>query len=161
MRQTSFVAACLCLFAATAARAAEVSILARCGPSSGQTYSFEGGVIGPGQGGWGADGFKDGAITAYINENGDLDLLLKDAISARSYLASRNKVVLVNFEKSNRSFLVYSTGVNFVETFLFKLNEYGIGSLVWTTSKATSMSTRSGIMFSKCGPEFAIGGPPK
>ena len=162
MRRSSiYLPACFCLFLVTAVRAADVSILARCGPSAGQSYAFEGGAVGPGQGGWHADGFKNGAITAFINENGALDLLLKDAVSVRSYLASGNKVVLVNYDQKIRSFLIYSTGMNFVETFLFKVNENGIGSLVWTTSKATGLTTRSGIMFSSCGPEFAIEAQPK
>lgn len=136
--------------------AAAVTIIARCGPSVGQSYYFEAGIVGPGQGGWKKDGFDGGRITAYINDKDQLDILMKDAAGLKSYLAEGYKISLVSLSKEDRSFLLSAYGQGFAETYLFKVNDLGVGTLAWTASKVTPLVIRTTVMTAECGPKYAI-----
>ncbi|KQO78116.1 hypothetical protein ASF36_13865 [Methylobacterium sp. Leaf90] len=132
------------------------TILARCGPSVGQSYYFEAGVVGPGQGGWKKDGFDGGRITAYINDKDQLDILMKDGTGLKSYLAEGYKISLVSLSKEDRSFLLSAYGQGFAETYLFKVNDLGVGTLAWTASKVTPLVIRTTVMTAECGPKYSI-----
>ncbi|WP_156635612.1 hypothetical protein [Methylobacterium sp. Leaf123] len=132
------------------------TILARCGPSIGQSYYFEAGVVGPGQGGWKKDGFDGGRITAYINDKEQLDILMKDGAGLKSYLAEGYKISLVSLSKDDKSFLLAAYGQGFAETYLFKINDLGVGTLAWTASKVTPLVIRTTVMTAECGPKYDI-----
>lgn len=132
------------------------TILARCGPSVGQSYYFEAGIVGPGQGGWKKDGFDGGRITAYINDKNQLDILMKDSTGLKSYLAEGYNISLVNLSKEDRAFLLTAYGQEFSETYLFKVNDLGVGTLAWTASKVTPLVIRTTVMTAECGPKYAI-----
>lgn len=132
------------------------TILARCGPSIGQSYYFEAGVVGPGQGGWKKDGFEGVRITAYINDKEQLDILMKDGTGLKSYLAEGYKISLVILSKEDKSFLVTAYGQGFAETYLFKVNDLGIGTLAWTAGKVTHLVIRTTVMIAECDPKYDI-----
>lgn len=136
--------------------AQSATILARCGPSVGQSYYFEGGVIGPGHGGWKPDGYENGRITAYINDKNEVDILLKDATGLKSYLSQGYKVEVVAVQESERALLINASGPNFTESYLFKTNKLGVGTLAWTASKTADLLIRTSVMVAECGPKFAI-----
>ncbi|WP_131803863.1 hypothetical protein [Methylorubrum salsuginis] len=148
------LAAALTLTTAGGVRAA--SILARCGPSTGQSYYFETGIVGPGQGGWKKDGFDNGRITAYINDENKIDIIMRDGNGVRSYLREGYNASLNNFSKQDMAFLISARGSNFSETYLFKINDLGVGTLSWTASKVTPLVIRTTVMTAEWGPNFAI-----
>ncbi|WP_430913902.1 hypothetical protein [Methylobacterium sp. sgz302541] len=148
------LAAALALFVPSGVEAA--TILARCGPSTGESYYFEAGIAGPGRGGWKKDGIDDGRITAYINDNQQLDILQRDTTGTKSYLKEGYKVALINFSQQDRSLLISAYGENFSETFLFKVSELGVGTLAWTASKVAPLVIRTSIMTAECGPKYAL-----
>jgi len=152
-RQSIYAIVAMLLIGAPAEAA---TILARCGPSTGQSYYFEAGIVGPGQGGWKQDGFAGGRITVYINNQNQLDLLQKDSTGLKSYLKEGYKVNLVELSQQDRAFLISAAGANFIETYLFKVNDYGVGTLAWSASKVTPVVIRTSIMTAECGPSFAI-----
>lgn len=147
-------AAAATLIAPLGAEAA--TILARCGPSTGQSYYFEAGVVGPGRGGWQKDGFENGRVIAYINDSQQLDILVRDSAGTKSYLKEGYKVALINFSQQDRAFLISVYGDNFSETLLFKVNDLGVGTLAWTASKVTPLVIRTSIMTAECGPKYAL-----
>lgn len=140
----------------SAGEAKAAVVLARCGPSVAQSYYFEAGIVGPGQGGWKKDGFDGGRITAYINEKEQIDILMKDGAGLKSYLAEGYKISLVSLSKEDKSFLLSVYGDSFAETYLFKVNDLGVGTVAWTASKVTPLVIRTTVMTAECGPKFAI-----
>lgn len=144
------------LMTPAAGEAKDVTILARCGASDGQSYYFEGGFVGPGQGGWKKDGVDDGRVTVFLNENDQLDLLVKDRATTRSYLKAGYKVGLINFDQATKTMLISAYGSDFSETYLIRQDDAGIGTMVWTISKITPAIAKSSTMQAPCGPQYAI-----
>ncbi|MBY0257478.1 hypothetical protein [Methylobacterium sp.] len=142
--------------AAEHATAADIQILARCGPSTGQSYYFEGGIVGPGQGGWKPDGYANGRITALLNESEQVDIIFRDADGTRSLLRDGMKVALTSFDEASLSFIVSTYSNKVSGSYLFKMNKLGVGTVVWTESKALGSITRSSIMVAECGPSYEI-----
>jgi hypothetical protein len=132
------------------------TILARCGPSTGQSYYFETGFVGPGQGGLRKDGFDGGRIFAYINNQEKLDLIIKDTNGFQSYLKEGYKVNIINLSASDKSFLIAAYGPNFAESYVFRLNNYGVGTVSWTGSKLTEGITKTSMMTAECGPKYGL-----
>lgn len=57
---------------------AQGNVITRCGESDGWAYFFEGGLVGPGQGGWKEDAISGGAIEVHLVDE-KLDLVFFDA----------------------------------------------------------------------------------
>lgn len=139
------------------ARASELSILARCGPSTGRSYYFEGGFVGPGQGGWRDDGISDGRLSIVLNEQGQLDIWSKDALNPlQSYLKEGYRVALVKFDEKSRTMILRASGPMFAESYQLRVNDLGVGTLVWTQSKITPAITKTAVMQAECGPQYAM-----
>jgi len=139
------------------ARASDASILARCGPSTGRSFYFEGGFVGPGQGGWREDGISDGRLTIVLNEQGQLDIWSKDAVNPfQSYLKEGYRVSLVKFDEKSRTMILNASGPLFAESYQLRINDVGVGTLVWTQSKITPAITKTAVMQAECGPQYAM-----
>lgn len=129
-------------------------IFASCGASQGVAYFFEGGLVGPGQGGWLKDGVTDGGI-ALVKLDGKLDILFKDATGNRySHRAEGSDIRLIAADPDG-SYLVIATNPKgkSAEHFLFKVNEYGVGTLVWGTIRTDTPASKSSLMTAECGPK--------
>lgn len=83
-------------------------------------------------------------------------MILKDVTGLQSYIKQGYNVSAQTVDKENRSFLVTASGDQFVETFLVKLNDKGVGSMVWTSSKTNSYFIKASIMLAECGPKFDL-----
>jgi hypothetical protein len=140
-----------------AAQAKDLTILARCGPSTGRSFYFEGGIVGPGRGGWQEDGISDGRLTILINEQDQLDIWSKDAVNSFvSYLKEGYKLNVIQVDQKSRTLTIHASGPMFSETYQLRTNEFGLGTLIWTQSKITQAITKTAVMQANCGPQYAI-----
>ncbi|WP_345820099.1 hypothetical protein ABC766_29330 [Methylobacterium fujisawaense] len=139
------------------ASAKDATILARCGPSTGRSFYFEGGFVPPGRGGWRDDGISDGRLTFLINDHDQLDILSKDAANPlQSYLKEGYKLTVVQVDPKSRTIIINATGSMASETYQIRTNEMGLGTLVWTQSKTTNAITKTAVMQAECGPQYTI-----
>lgn len=81
---------------------------------------------------------------------------MRDGNGVRSYLREGYNASLNNFSKQDMAFLISARGSNFSETYLFKINDLGVGTLSWTASKVTPLVIRTTVMTAEWGPNFAI-----
>lgn len=139
-----------------ASEATALTVLASCGPSKGQSYYFEGGFVGPGQGGWRSDGMDGGRITIILKDDNSVDILMKDATGFRSYNKDGINLTVISVDAKNRVFLIKASQTNLVETYMVKTNEVGVGTLAWTSASVTQAFTKTRIMTASCGPEYEI-----
>jgi len=137
--------------------AKDATILARCGPSTGRSFYFEGGFVPPGRGGWRDDGISDGRLTFIINDYDQLDILSKDAVNPlQSYLKEGYRLSVVQVDEKSRTIIINAIGSMASETYQIRTNEMGLGTLVWTQSKTTNAITKTAVMQAECGPQYAI-----
>lgn len=133
-----------------------ITILARCGPSKGQSFNFDERVVGAGQGALHPEGITDGRITVVVDDKERLDIITMEAAGIKSYHQKGFKLGVVGFASEGRTFLITAQDGSFVETFLFKLNKEGVGTVAWTSSKMNSQVTSVSHMVAPCGPQFVI-----
>lgn len=130
-------------------------ILTICGESKGDAYYFEGGLVGPGQGGWHQDGISGGSFTLLITDN-KLDIIFKDATgNTYSHLKEGDTVRLISANKDVNTFLVISENAarDTVEHYLFALNQYGVGTVAWGTIRSNDTIKKSSLMTARCSQE--------
>ena len=146
------------LMVSLSSSSASASMLTRCGESSGWSFFFEGGLVGPGQGGWKEDGIKGGAIEVHLVKD-NLDVVFYDATGgpyshnldgANVYLTATRHT-----EIGGRSFTVVvdNRGSGLLETYLFNLNAVGVGTVVWSTMRTGGLFPKGSLMTASCGPK--------
>lgn len=136
---------------------ASASMLTRCGESSGWSFFFEGGLVGPGQGGWKEDGINGGAIEVHL-VNDSLDVVFYDTTGGPySHTLEGANVYLSAIQQTEiggRTFTVVvdNRGSGLLETYLFNLNAIGVGTVVWSAMRTGGMFPKGSLMTASCSP---------
>lgn len=131
------------------------SLLTRCGESKGWSYFFEGGFVGPGQGGWREDGISGGAIEVHL-KNDVLDVIFYDTTGGPYSHTSEGAQVyptsIQETESGGRTFTVVvdNRGTGLLETYFFNLNATGSGTVVWSAMRSGGILPKASLMTASC-----------
>ncbi|WP_147430925.1 hypothetical protein [Oceanibaculum indicum] len=136
---------------------ANANILTKCGSSEGWAYYFEGGMVPPGQGGWTKDEISGGVIEVHIS-SGSVDIVFKDAtggVYRHSALGGNVQIInMVRQADGGSMFIiaVENSETALLESYLFKLNSFGAGVVLWSSMRSGGIFPKASLMKAPCYP---------
>lgn len=126
---------------------AQIAPVTECGESAGYSYVFEGGFVSSSDAGFRPDGMTGGAII--LNRTGEkYSLLVRDTVAFYSVVDNGGSIFQVPTDADKLLLVVVYR--KSVETFLFVLDDFGMGSLAWTSSRGAGAVIRSSLFFAEC-----------
>lgn len=134
----------------------QFEIIAACGASTGQSFFFEGGIVGPGRGGWQSDGINKGKFY-FIRDKDGLDVIFVDVTGEpKSHRLDGGAVTAAAWDPENGSYLLlaYNLQGKVVETYLIQINKNQVGTVAWTTARAGGVSKRVSAFTAPCAPNI-------
>jgi hypothetical protein len=148
MRLTLTVAVLCCT--AMLCTGVRAQTLTECGKSDGYSYYFAGGLVPADKGGWGKDGISGGRIILnYIN--GEIDLLIKDAVRTASVKQDGAKIIPRQTNSNGLIALtVFYEGEGATEDYVFQLDNRGDGTVVSTLVRTAAAINKMSLMTSSC-----------
>lgn len=148
-----FIAACVSLSLVTSASASP-RVLVECGEPKGTSYYFEGGIVGPGQGGNRPDGMDGGRVR--LIQDGDTTFVeTRDAVGNVRRMKPERTTAFTRKRDDGGISIVSSTddaSEQVVDTFLFSLNAALVGSVVWQFTKLHPAVTKASTFTAPCRP---------
>jgi len=139
MLRTWLAIAIVQISALATSSAAHAEVIASCGASFGKTF-----YLSQDKGGWEDDKITQGSFSFVRDANGDWDVLYVDASKKiNSYRSSGAKIVAVDFDAQNRTFLIVAAfpGEGVVDTYSLTADPVDKVQriLLWTTNKASKV----------------------
>jgi len=123
-----------------------------CTESSGQAFFFEQGVTGAGASGWQKDGISNGMI-GLLKKGDNYNIIIIDGTQAIQDYASQGYIILpVMADIQSNRYIITALNGGLVETYLFKLDHNGFGTVAWTASKGNNYITKASLMTARCAP---------
>lgn len=139
------------------ATTANSEVITRCGESSGWAYYFEGGLVGPGQGGWREDGISGGSIEVHLVDERP-DIVFYDSTGGPySHADDGAQVYVSSFQETyddGRAFTLVADNRQggLLETYLFAVNASGSGTVVWSAVRNDGFLPKASLMTAACVP---------
>jgi len=128
---------------------AKAEVIASCGPSDGQAYFLESGVVSSADAGFQPDEITEGGLSLSVTDDA-VDLLFRDATGQiSSATGSGGNVVLLNVsDELIHVLVVYDTGIaSTAESYIFDIDS---GEVIWTQSRATPLISKAVVFRSAC-----------
>ena len=134
---------------------AYAEVVTSCGGSRGYVYIFPGGLVPSFPGAWKSDNIPNGGII-FTFDGEKADIIIRDATDITKSVKEGGAIVEVLHVNSsadllNTTFLImvyYPAGA--LEHYLFKLDENGVGKVVWGTAKAAGPLITNKLMVADC-----------
>jgi hypothetical protein len=124
-------------------------IVTRCGHSVGHGFFLEGPIVGQRESGWRIDEISEGEILLSIENNGEIDIIVKDALSMRSSKSDGGRV-FYGGGSEKELILVFYPDAGTLEHYIFSVDERGYGIVVWGTARAGGLIQKSNVMVAQC-----------
>jgi hypothetical protein len=136
----------------TSASPTYAQVVTRCGASSGTAFFLKGPLVENDQSGWAKDGVSGGSIM-FMLDGKQADIVYTDSLGSRSARADGAEVFIAGHDEDLGTTLVlllYSKTAT-AEHYLFRLNDWGIGEVVWSIARAGGNIQKSGVYHAQCG----------